>query len=61
MEASSFPLNTSATPVLGSKGHNIFSESGHVAYQIKGMKRTETYRHTFVVKQTLDPWDGVKR
>ena len=29
-------LHTPATPWLGSKGHYVFfSESGHVAYQIK--------------------------
>ena len=37
VQANILPLRTLLTPVVGSKGQNIiFSESGHVAYQIKG-------------------------
>ena len=35
MKANMLSLHTPTTPGVGSKGHFLFSKSGHVAYQNK--------------------------
>ena len=63
MEANILPTDTPLTQGVGSKGQTIyFSESSHVAYQIKaddaGSNMVGKY---FAHRYTLDPGGGVKR
>ena len=63
MVANILPTDTPLTQGVGSKGQTIsFSESSHVAYQIKGELSTEHYESKYaVITHTNNPWGGVKR
>ena len=58
MVANILPKDTPTTQGVGSKGQTIsFSESSHVAYQIKADDVGSKY---FAHRHTLDPGGGVK-
>ena len=56
MKANMLSLHTPVTPGVGSKGHFVFfSKSGHVAYQIKMIRRVDLHaRKYFEFTHTLD-------
>ena len=57
MVANILPTDTPLTQGVGSKGQTIsFTESSHVAYQIKGNHESKCA----VITHTNDPWGGVK-
>ena len=62
MIANILPTDTTLTQGVGSKGQTIsFTESSHVAYQIKGKLSTEHHESKCaVITHTNDPWGGVK-
>ena len=63
MVANILPTDIPSTQGVGSKGQTIyFSESSHVAYQIKGNLSTEHHESKYAVfTHTNYPWGGVKR
>ena len=59
MVANILPTDTPSTQGVGLKGQTVsFSESSHVAYQIKAYDAGSKY---FAHRHTLDPGGGVKR
>ena len=62
MVANILPTDTPLTQGVGSKGQTIyFSESSHVAYQIKADDAGSNMVANILPTDTLDPGDGVKR
>ena len=62
MQSKFLSLCTPSIPGMGPKGENISSSKySHVAYQIKGLKRTITSNKYFDLTHTLDPWGRAKR
>ena len=63
MVANILPTDTPLTQGVGSKGQTVsFSESSHVAYQIKRELSTEHHEGKYaVITHTNDPRGGVKR
>ena len=61
MQAHFLSLHTPSTPVLGSKVKTFFSESSHVAYQIRRKMSIEHHASTYSdLTHILDPWGWVK-
>ena len=48
MQAHSLSLQTPSPPWVGSKGQNIFTESSHGAYQVKG-KGTQSTMQAYIL------------
>ena len=62
MVANILPTDTPLTQGVGSKGQTIyFSESSHVAYQIKADDAGSNMVANILPTDTLDPGGGVKR
>ena len=63
MVANILPTDTPSTQGVGSKGQTLsFSESSHVAYQIKAYDAGSTMKANMLsFTHTNDPWGGVKR
>ena len=62
MVANILPTDTPSTQGVGSKGQTIsFSESSHVAYQIKADDAGSNMVANILPTDTLDPGGGVKR
>ena len=63
MVANILPTDTPSTQGVGSKGQTIsFSESSHVAYQIKADNAgSNMVANIFAQRHTLDPGGRVKR
>ena len=62
MVANILPTDTPSTKGVGSKGQTIsFSESSHVAHQIKADDPGSIMVANILLTDTLDPGGGVKR